>query len=61
MSVQKKVKKQVLVLPEILSEEYLQSKEGEYFDVKNYKYVIKSDADVYGLDKSWCRWWRIRP
>jgi hypothetical protein len=46
-----KQKKQVLVLPEILSEEYLQSKEGEYFDAKNYKYVIKSDTDVYGLDK----------
>ena len=51
MSTQKKQKKQVLVLPEIVSEEYLQSKEGEYFDAKTYKYVINSDADVYGLDK----------
>ncbi len=51
MSVQRKQKKQVLVLPEIMSEEYLQSKEGEYFDAKTYKYVIKSDADVYGIDK----------
>jgi hypothetical protein len=51
MSNYKKQKKQVLVVPEILSEEYLQSKEGEYFDAKTYKHVIKSDADVYGIDK----------
>lgn len=42
--------KQVICLPEKRSEEYLQSKEGEYFDEKEYDHIIKSDADVYGLD-----------
>lgn len=45
-------KKQILVLPEILTEEYLQSKEGEYFPLSAYKHVIKSDADVYGVDEN---------
>lgn len=45
-----KKEKKVLILPEILTEEYLQSKEGEYFDESNYKYIIKEDTDVYGLD-----------
>jgi hypothetical protein len=44
-------KKQVLVVPEICSEEYLQSKEGEYFPLSTYKHVITSDADVYGVDR----------
>jgi hypothetical protein len=42
--------KKTLVVPEILSEDYLQSKEGEYFDEKSYKYIIKEDTDVYGVD-----------
>jgi hypothetical protein len=45
-----KLKKQILVIPELLTEEYLQSKEGEYFPLNSYKHVIKSDADVYGID-----------
>ncbi len=43
-------RKQVLVLPEIATEEYLQSKEGEYFDTNYYKTIINSDTDVYGID-----------
>ena len=48
----KSEKKQIIVAPEILSEEYLQSKEGEYFPLSTYKHVIKSDADVYGIDST---------
>jgi hypothetical protein len=46
----KNSKKQIIVAPELLTEEYLQSKEGEYFPLSAYKHVIKSDADVYGVD-----------
>ncbi len=45
-----KQKKQILVVPEIVSEEFLQSKEGEYFEESYYKTIIKNDADVYGID-----------
>jgi len=45
-----KSKKPQMVLPELFSEEYLQSKEGEYFPESTYKHIIRSDYDIYGVD-----------
>jgi hypothetical protein len=52
-----KSKKEKLIVPELYSEEYLQSKEGEKFPEDfgksaSYKHTIRSDTDVYGVDSN---------
>ena len=47
-----KTTKPKLVLKELCTEEFLQSKEGEYFPESTYKHIINSDMDVYGLDSN---------
>ena len=41
----KKVK--VIIVEKKHSDEYMKSKEGEYFDLKDYDTVIKEDCDCY--------------
>jgi len=44
----KKVK--VIIVEKKHSDEYMKSKEGEYFDLKDYDTVIKDDCDCYYYD-----------
>jgi hypothetical protein len=43
-----------IILNEVkgMTEEYLQSKEGEYFPESTYSKIINSDTDVYGRDEN---------
>ena len=47
-----KTTKPQLVLKELYTKEFLQSKEGEYFPESTYTHIINSDMDVYGLDSN---------
>lgn len=47
-----KTTKPKLVLKEILTEQFLQSKEGEYFPESHYLHIVKTDMDVYGVDSN---------
>jgi hypothetical protein len=41
-----------LILKELCTEEFLQSKEGEYFPESTYLHIVKTDMDVYGIDSN---------
>ena len=36
-----------MIVSKILTDEYMMSKEGDYFQESHYKYIIKDDVDVY--------------
>ena len=47
-----KVKVKVITVKPILTEEQIKAKEGHKFPESHYKQIIKTDADVYGINES---------